>query len=85
MESYISNFVADILRRKYVETTPEYDEHELVLIYRTFDEVKKFNRLRPQEKWVPDEALIALFEKFELPKKEIIDLFDKYIYIDTLF
>lgn len=75
----------DILRRKYVETTPEYDEHELVLIYRTFDEVKKFNRLRPQEKWVPDEALIALFEKFELPKKEIIDLFDKYIYIDTLF
>ena len=75
----------DILRRKYVETTPEYDEHELVLIYRTFDEVKKFNRLRPQEKWVPDEALIALFEKFELPKKEIIDLFDKYLYIDTLF
>lgn len=75
----------DILRKKYVETTPEYDEHELVLIYRSFEDIKKFNRQRPKEKWVPDEALIALFEKFELPKKEIIDLFDKYTYIDTLF
>lgn len=75
----------DILRKKYVETTPEYDYHELVVINRSFDDIKKFNRQRAEEKWVPDDALVTLYHKFEFPKKEIIDLYDNYIYIDTLF
>ena len=65
------------LRKKYVVENPEYDRYVLVLFPHDLEELKKYNKLRDARSVVPDEALIALYKKFEEPTEEILELYDE--------
>ena len=69
------------LREKYVKENPEYDKYILVLFPHKFEDIKKLNRQRPKDQIVPDDALLALYQKFEEPNEEIKKLFDEIIEI----
>ena len=70
------------LRIKYVKENPEYDEYTLVVFPRSFEYVQKWNKERPQEKWVPDDILISLFNKYEKPSAEALSYFQKVLIIE---
>lgn len=73
------------LRQKYVIMGKEFDKKILVIIKKPHEVTKRTNKERKQEKWVPDDALIALEAKFEMPDQKTIDMFDEYQYIDYYF
>lgn len=73
------------LRIKYVEEYPEYDKYILVVISKPLSMIKETNLRRRREKWVPEEVLLMLYNKFEQPSKEVIDLYSNCIYIDKYF
>lgn len=75
----------NLLREKYAFLGKEYARRILVVINKPFEEMIKNNKLRPQEKWVPDDVMQMLYQKFEKPTKEVIDLYDEYIYIGGFF
>ncbi len=64
-------------RRYYLENTPGYDHHILVVFHIPFELCLEQNRMR--ERTVSDEAMVTLQEEFEEPTQEIIDLYDEYI------
>lgn len=68
-------------RRYYLEQTPEYDIHKLVLFHIPFEICKFQNKLRTDERVVSDEAMEKLNAEFEEPTPEIIDLYDEYLVI----
>lgn len=70
------------LRIKYVKENPEYDEYTLVTFPRSFEYVKKWNKERPTEKWVPDDILEALYNKYEKPSAEALSYFQKVLIIE---
>ena len=65
------------LREMYVKNNPEYDHYILVLFSHTFEEIEKLNKKRESYKIVPDDALKALWDKFEEPTKEVLDLYNE--------
>lgn len=75
----------DTLRVKYAELGKDYDKKVLVVIIKSLEDIKVFNKERPLEKWVPDEVLNTLYNKFELPSEEVIKLYDEYIFIENKF
>ena len=56
-----------------------------MVLYKDFETVRKTNKDRSKDKWVPDEVLNMLYHKFEFPTKEVIDMYDEYYYIDNYF
>ena len=75
----------NVLREKYARLGSSYDKKTLVVIYKPFEMVQNTNKERAEDKWVPDDVLNMLYHKFEMPTKEVIDLYDEYIYIDKYF
>ena len=75
----------NVLREKYARLGSNYDKKTLVVIYKPFEIVQNTNKERAEDKWVPDDVLNMLYHKFEMPTKEVIDLYDEYIYIDKYF
>ncbi len=73
------------LREKYAILGKDYDSKVLVVLYKDFETVRKTNKDRSKDKWVPDEVLNMLYHKFEFPTKEVIDMYDEYYYIDNYF
>ena len=65
------------LRVGYVKNNPEYDRYVLVLFPHTLDEIRYLNKQRKQENVVPDEVVLALYDKFEEPTEEVLALFDE--------
>ena len=65
------------LREKYVKENPEFDRYVLVLFPHTFEEIVLLNKKREDYKIVPDDAMKALWDKFEEPTKEVLDLYDE--------
>lgn len=76
---------SDELRKKYYKLGQNYDKRILVVFKKSLKEVLKNNKDRKEEKWVPEDVVIKMFNRFEMPSKEIVDLFDEYIYIDYFF
>lgn len=72
-------------RRYYLENTPGYDKHVLVLFNIPFEVCLEQNRTRHQDRIVPDEAMLSLQREFEEPTQEIIDLYDEYLVVDRSF
>ena len=70
------------LRIKYVKENPEYDKYTLVLFPRTFEYVKKFNKQRPEENWVPDDILRMLYDKYENPSAEALGYFNEVLIVN---
>ena len=73
------------LRIKYAELGKNYKRKILVVLYKPYNELVKNNKDRQPEKWVPDDVMQMLYNKFERPTKEVIDMYDEYIYIDKYF
>lgn len=73
------------LRKKYYDLAKDYDRKVLVVIKKPLEDILIYNKKRKVEKWVPNEIVKALYDKFEMPSEEIIDLYDEYMYIDKFF
>ena len=69
------------LRIKYVKENPEYTKYTLVVFPRTFEYVKKYNKMRAQEVWVPDDILRQLYDKYEQPSAEALGYFNEVLII----
>lgn len=75
----------NMLREKYVRENPEYDYYELVLIKKPIEQIQYLNHQRPEENWVPDDALNMLINKFEDPTEDVLKLFNNVQIIDYFF
>ena len=73
------------LRAKYAYEGRNYDHKILVCIMKPFEEVLENNVKRAKYKFVPEDILKKLYEKFEKPDAKTIALFDEYIFIDKRF
>lgn len=69
------------LRIKYVKENPEYDKYTLVVFPRTFEYVQKYNKMRNQEVWVPDDIHRMLYDKYEKPSAEALGYFQEVLII----
>ena len=67
------------LREKYVKENPEFDQYVLVLLPRTVEQIRHYNKERSFSQVVPDEQLEMLIQKWEEPTEDIKALFDKVI------
>lgn len=67
------------LREKYVKENPEFDKYVLVLLPRTVEQIRYYNKERNFSQVVPDEQLEMLIQKWEEPTEDIKALFDKVI------
>ncbi len=75
----------NVLRKKYYDLAIDYNRKILVVIKKPLEDILIYNKKRNEEKWVPNEIVKALYDKFEMPSEEIIDLYDEYMYIDKYF
>lgn len=76
----------DVLRIKYAQIARKYyDKLTLVVIKKDYEDIKVTNKERRAVKWVPEDILENLYHKFEMPKEDVIKLYDEYIYIDKYF
>lgn len=73
------------LRIGYAKDATEYDKKVLVVIHKDFETVKKYNRERNKEQWVPEDALLQLYNKFEPLSEEARACYDEVIEIDGYF
>ena len=69
-------------RRYYLENTPAYDRHILVLFNTPFEICLEQNRHRSPERIVPDHAMVSLYEEYEEPTQEILNLYDEVIRVE---
>lgn len=69
----------NVVRYKYLSTTPEFDKKILVLFPSNIEKSKKYNDMRPKEIAVPDDILVLLVDKFEAPSEEVLALVDEVI------
>ena len=67
----------NVVRLKYLTTTPEFDKKILVLFPTTLEKSRFFNNQRKVEIRVPDPILEALVNKYEEPSQEVLDLVDE--------
>ena len=67
------------VRLKYLTTTPEFDKKILVLFPSTLEKSQKYNGQRDEEVQVPPNILVDLYNKFEAPSQEVLDLVDEVI------
>lgn len=72
-------------RRYYLEMTPDFDKHVLVVFNIPYDICLKQNQMREIEKIVPLAAMERLHNQFEPPTEEIISLYDEYLVINKTF
>ena len=73
------------LRVKYFNLGKNYDRRILVVLKKPLEDILKYNHQREKEKWVPEDIVKILYNKFEEPSKEVLDLFDEYYYINYYF
>ena len=67
------------LRKKYVLDNPEYDRYILVLFPHTKEECFSNNVKRDEDLRVPRHAFDDLWNKFEEPTEEVLNMFDEII------
>ncbi|MBO4541479.1 MAG: ATP-binding protein [Bacilli bacterium] len=68
-------------RRYYLEQTPEFDRHILVVFEAPFDVCERRNKQRKAGKIVPDEGMRKLEEEWEDPSEDAMSLYDECIII----
>ena len=70
------------VRLKYLKGATEFDKKILVLFPSTLEKSQKYNGQREEEVRVPPDILIGLFNKFEAPNQEVLDLVDEVIEVN---
>ena len=72
----------NVVRLKYLQTTPEFDKKILVLFPNTVERSEYYNGLREDDVKVPDEIVKMLANKFEEPSEEVLKLVDDVISVE---
>ena len=72
-------------RSFYLEQTPEFDKHILVMFDIPLPIVFAQNKLREQDRIVPEEAMKRMAKLFEAPTKQISEAYDQVIHIGPDF
>ena len=67
----------NVVRLKYLSTTPEFDKKILILFPTTLDRSKFYNGQRDEKVRVPKQILVELNHKFEEPSEEVLKLVDE--------
>ena len=72
-------------RSYYLEQTPEFDKHVLVMFDIPLPIVFAQNKLRSGDRIVPEEVMKKMAEHFEKPTKEILLAYDEVIHVGPEF
>lgn len=73
------------LRVFYANLGKDFTNRTLIVICKPLEEVIENNKKRNPAKFVPEDVLIKLFNKFELPTDEVIKCYDNYVFINRYF
>ena len=73
------------IRQRYLELGKDFDKKVLVVIKKPYDITTMTNKERDEVRWVPEDALKALNEKFEMPDIKTVDMYDEYELVDYYF
>lgn len=68
-------------RLNYIKDYPNFDEYILVYMKKEKTQLEYFNRQRPKNRWVPEEALKKLYDRFEDLNDEVKKAYSKVIVI----
>lgn len=71
--------------RKNASKTPGYDEKYLVLVMKDLDIVFKQNKSRDPAKFVPEDAITRMHDRWEEVDEETAKCFDKVVYVKGWF
>jgi len=69
----------------YAQKVEGFDRKELVVLKKSLDVILRQNKERNENKIVPENIVISMFNKYEEPSDEVIDLFDEYVVIYKWF
>ena len=72
-------------RSYYYEKTPNFDRHVLVFFNIPFEICQLQNRMREDERVVPESAMERMKKQFEKPTEEIMNLYDEVIFVGKNF
>ena len=72
-------------RITYGKNLQGFDKKILVVIKKNKEEVLKTNKLRNENRIVPEEAIDKMYENWEEPDEECLSYYDEYILIDKWF
>ncbi len=71
-------------RRYYFEETPGFDRHVLVYFKIPYETCCRQNKMRNNDRIVPDKAMEKLYAELEEPDEETINLYDEYLTIRNI-
>lgn len=72
-------------RMIYGERVVGFDRKELIVLKKSLDVILRQNKERNENKIVPEDILISMWNQYEEPSDEVIDLFDEYVVIYKWF
>jgi predicted kinase len=67
------------LRKYYAKETSEFDYKMFVFIDKPVATVMKQNKMRGQDKWVPEDVIVNFYKKMEPPSEEAMGLFHEVV------
>ena len=80
-----STNILNKFRINYGKNLTGFDKKILVVIKKNLKDNLKANKLRNENRIVPDEAVIRMHEIWEEPDEECLSYYDEYILIDKWF
>jgi len=72
-------------RKFYAESVTGFDKKILVIFRRDLDTILKYNKERMPGRIVPEEAIQMIWNKWEEPTQEVLDLYDEVIEVKGFF
>ena len=71
--------------RSQIAEIPGFDKRVLVILTKPLDMVLQNNRDRDPAKFVPEYAIISMYERWEMPDEETKKKYDEIIHLDGWF
>ena len=66
-----STFLTKARRNYFVEKLPGFDSYELIILHTSDPAINlKKNKLREEEKWVPEKTILEMWHSYEEPDEE---------------
>ncbi len=70
------------IRLNYVKDFPNFDKYVLVFMNKAKSQIEYFNMKRPKNRWVPKDALMKLYDRFENISDEVRKKYNQIIEIN---
>lgn len=71
--------------RSLIAEIPDFDQRILVILTKPLEMVLKNNRERDPKKFVPESAILSMYERWEMPDEETKKKYDNIIHLDGWF